>query len=342
MKALTPDGGRPRPVMADVARHAGVALGTVSNVLNNPSIVAPATRARVLEAIDELGFVRNNAARSLVTGRADTVGFVVVDVGNSFFVDLARGVEEALDERGIRLLLANSDVDLGKQDAYISLFEETKVSGILLAPLDAPLDAARATRSRGVPVVYVNWPGDGDTCGVVVDEELGGYLAASHLLASGRRRLAFAGGPFTLSAVAQRHQGAQRAVEEFPDASLEVIETHSLTVRGGYELGRQLLERPAEQRPDGLFAAADALASGAMQVMLLGGMHIPTDLALIGYDNNHFAHDSAIPITSVGQPGKEMGAIAARILVDEIFDVAGHAHETVTLRPTLFERASSQ
>lgn len=332
---------RPRPVMTDVARHAGVSLGTVSNVLNNPDIVTAEKRARVLRAIDELGFVRNNAARSLVTGRADTVGFVIVDVGNSFFVDIARGAEEELDKQGIRLLLANSDVELAKQNSYIALFEETKVSGMLLAPLDAPLDAARAARGRGIPIVHVNWTGDEDSCGVVVDEEEGGYLAARHLLDQGRRRLAFAGGPFTLSAVAQRYEGARRAVRDVPGATLERIETHSITVRGGYALGRSLLERAAEDRPDGLFAAADALAAGAIQVMLLGGMAVPEEMAVVGYDNNHFAYDSTVPITSVGQPGQEMGSIAARVLVDEILRPAEHTHATVTLKPRLIRRASS-
>ncbi|MGP6176212.1 LacI family DNA-binding transcriptional regulator [Microbacterium sp. A196] len=336
----TPSAGRPRPVMTDVARHAGVSLGTVSNVLNNPHIVTQEKRERVLRSIRELGFVRNNAARSLVIGRADTVGFVVVDVGNSFFIDLARGVEEELDEHGIRLLLANSDVNLSKQDAYINVFEETKVAGILLAPLDAPLEAARATRGRGVPVVHVNWPGDQDACGVVVDEELGGYLAARHLLDRGLRRLAFAGGPFSLSAIAQRLAGATRAVTEVDDATLQKIETRSISVRGGYDLGAALSERGILDRPDGLVAASDALAAGAIQTMQLAGIRVPEDMAVVGYDNNHFAQDSSIPITSVGQPGHEMGKIAAQVLLEEISS-ASHAHRTITLAPTLFERVSS-
>lgn len=332
---------RVRPVMADVARHAGVSLGTVSNVLNNPQLVSKETRERVLRSITTLGFVRNNAARSLVTGRADSVGFVIVDVGNSFFVDLARGVEDELDARNIRLLLANSDVDLVKQNSYIGLFEETKVSGILLAPLDAPLDAARAARERGLPVVYVNWPGEGDACGVVVNEELGGYLATRHLLERGKRRLAFAGGPFSLSAIAQRYAGASRAVAEVAGAELEKIETRSISVRGGHELGAMLSARPAGRRPEGLVAGADALASGAIQVMLLEGIRVPGDMAVVGYDNNHFAYDNTVPITSVGQPGREMGRIAAQVLLEEIMTPDTHAHRTVTLDPTLIERASS-
>lgn len=327
--------------MADVARHAGVSLGTVSNVLNNPKIVTDETRERVQQAITELGFVRNKSARSLVRGHPDTIGFVIVDVGNSFFLDIARGVEEELDQHNFRLLLANSDVDQAKQDDYIALFAETTVAGLLLAPLDGPLDAARTARSGGLPVVQVNWPGDDDSCGVVADEEHGGYIAAQHLLERGRTRLAFAGGPFTLSAVADRLAGAQRAVAEVPGATLETIETPRITVRGGTALGEELMQRSARDRPDGLVAASDALGSGAIQVLRLGGVSVPEDIAVVGYDNNHFSHDSPVPMTSVGQPGHEMGATAARMLLEEISSLREHQHRTVKFEPVLYERQST-
>lgn len=327
--------------MKDVAAHAGVSLGTVSNVLNRPHLVSGQTRDRVLRAIEELGFVRNNAARSLVVGRAETVGFVIVDLANSLFLDIARGIESVLDEHGIKLLLANSDVDQQKQDGYLSLFEETQLSGIVLAPLDGPLDTAQAVRERGVPVVQVNWPGTGDSCGVVSDDAHGGYLAARHLIEHGRRRLAFAGGPFTLSAVSNRYHGAQRAVAEADDVALELIETRRLTVRGGHELGEALSSRDAADRPDGLITASDALASGAIQAMRIAGVRVPDDIAIVGYDNNHFAADSAVPITTVGQPGHEMGRAAANLLLEEIESSPGHVHQTLVMKPRLFERASS-
>ena len=103
-----------RPSMKDVAQHASVSMGTVSNVLNNPSVVTDSTRERVENAISELGFVRNDAARRLAVGRSHTVGFVVVDLGNSFFLDITRGIEAGLDEQSRQLVLANSDVDFDK------------------------------------------------------------------------------------------------------------------------------------------------------------------------------------------------------------------------------------
>ena len=342
----TADGARrdPAPSMVDVARHAGVALGTVSNVLNNPDKVADATRARVLDSIQALGFVRNSLARSLVSGSGNTVGFVIVDIGNSFFVDIARGAQDAFGKSGMKLLLANSDVDLASQDAYLDLFDEARVSGMLLAPLDAPLDGATKVRSHGRPVVLVNWPGEpGQSCGVVVDEELGGYLATRHLLETGRRRLLFIGGPLVLHAVEQRYAGARRAVEEWgAGAVLDLLETTRLTVPAGLEVGHAIVEMSPSDRPDGIFASADALAAGCVQALIYGGIAVPDDIAVIGYDNNHFASDSVVPISTVGQPGPEMGRIAAELLLEETDPAAFHDHRTIVLEPSLIVRTSTR
>lgn len=333
---------RRAPSMADVARHAGVALGTVSNVLNAPEKVSEKTRQRVLDSVKTLGFVRNQVARTLAAGRTDIFGFVVVDIGNSFFVDIARGAEEAAVENKYKLLLANSDVDLTRQDLYLDLFDETRVNGLLLAPLDAPLDGADKVRGHGRPVVLVNWPGkEGQYCGVTVDEEHGGYAAARHLIEQGCRRILYTGGPLTLTAVRQRLSGAQRAVRDSEAAvQLEFLETRRLTVSAGLDVGRGIAEREPKDRPDGIFAAADALASGCAQALIYAGLSVPQDVAIIGYDNNHFTADHVVPISTVGQPGHEMGRIALELLIEEVTDPS-HEHRTVVLEPVLIARTST-
>lgn len=334
--------GERQPSIGDVARHAGVALGTVSNALNNPDKLAPSTLKKVQAAMEELGFVRNRLATSLAAGTGDLIGFVIVDIGNSLFVDIARGAEHAAKEQDFKLMLANSDVDLERQDAYLKLFDESRVSGVLLAPLDAPLDGASSVRSHGRPVVLVNWPGhENESCGVTVDEELGGYLAAKHLIEQGCRSLLFAGGPLGLTAVSERLIGAQRAVRECDlPVRFELLETERLTVPAGLDVGRALSQRRASERPDGIFAAADALAAGCAQALLYAGISIPGDVAIIGYDDNHFTADHVVPISTVGQPGHEMGRIALELLIDEIRNPL-HRHETVTLRPALIARTST-
>jgi LacI family transcriptional regulator len=140
--------------------RAGVAIGTVSNVLNNPDLVSENTRLKVEAAIAELGFVRNSAARALAARRTDTVGLVLTDIGNSLFVDIARGAESAASEAQLKLLLANSDSRTSKQNSYLELFDEARVAGVILAPKDGPLDSALAVQSHGRSVVLVNTPVD--------------------------------------------------------------------------------------------------------------------------------------------------------------------------------------
>lgn len=330
------------PSMSDVAARAGVALGTVSNVLNHPDKVAEATLKRVHAAIDELGFVRNNQARSLAMGRSTTLGLVVTDIGNSFFVDIARGAEEGAAANGMTLLLANSDNDYAKQETYLDLFDQARFAGILLAPFEAAPESAHRLRGHGRPVLLLNVavPVD-EGCSIVVDNEQGGYLAARHLIEEGRRRLAFVGGPDRLEPLLERRLGAERAVAETNGAvTLEEIIVGAVNAPEGRAAGSIILDRAPEERPDGVFAASDLLALGLVQT-LSAALRIPDDLAVIGYDNNSAVRESAIPISTIAQPGREMGEIGARLLWSEVADEQAHEHEHVVLAPALIARASS-
>ncbi len=301
------------PSMRDVASRAGVAIGTVSNVLNRPHLVAESTRRRVEAAIVELGFVRNSAARSLAAGTTDTIGFVLVDMGNSFFVDIARGVESATAKAGFKLLLANSDVDQDRQDGYLELFDEARAAGLLLAPLDGPLDVAHKVQSHGRPVVLVNVPAvDRAACSVVTNDDLGGEIAAQHLIDQGCTELAFVGGPLGLRALSHRLRGARRAVEH-AGVDLAVAETRSLSFATGRSAGQMLLS--TSPRVDGVLCGSDSLAVGVINTALAMGISVPEELAVIGYDDNHFAAESGIPLSTIGQPGRQMGEVAAALLM---------------------------
>jgi LacI family transcriptional regulator len=332
------------PSMSDVARLAEVSMATVSNTLNRPDKVSDDTRAKVHRAIDQLGFVRNAAARSIAAGVSSTVGIVLVDLGNSLFVDIARGAERQAQASGMSLLLANSDVSLDKQDAYLHLFDEARVAGIILAPLDDSLAEMEKVRRHGRPVVLVNDTGINTlSCGVVVDEQHGGYLATKHLLDCGRTRIAFVGSPHHFHAIRDRYIGAQNAIKDAANgATLELIETRALNVRDGHDVGLDILEREASSRPDGIFAAADLLAVGVIQALhRREGIEIPRDISVIGYDNNHFASESMVPVSTIAQPAEEMGQAAMKLLLDEARKESGHVHRRITLRPKLIVRQSS-
>lgn len=325
----------------DVARAAGVSVGTVSNVLNRPEKVSPATVERVHAAITELGFVRNDAARQLRAGRSRTVGLVVLDSANPFFAEVARGAEERAAEHGVTVLLGSSGQEAVRENAYLDLFREQRVNGVLLTPL--ALDEARAEtlETAGVPIVLVDAEADGDLPSVAVDDVEGGYLAVQHLLAQGRRRILFAGGPASVRQVADRLDGARRALAEVPDATLEVASTDELTVLAGRLVGEDLARRDASERPDGVFCANDLLAVGVLQgAGILGSLRVPEDLALIGYDDIDFAQSTVVPLSSIRQPAREIGAAAVDALFATLSDPDA-APQRIRFRPELIVRAST-
>lgn len=332
---------RGQPSMSDVARHAGVALGTVSNTLNNPDKVTEATRRKVQAAIAELGFVRNDAARSLAAGSSTSIGLVLADLGNSFFVDIARGAERVMRRRGMDILIVNSDIEPAREVHNLELLDRSRVAGIILAPLDTALAKANHLPSRATPTVLVNYASPSlSFAGVTVDERHGGALAASHLMSLGRRRILFVGGPLFLTAVAERWDGAQQAVAQVPGATIEVLETRGINIRHGRDAGKRLIAGGAG-RYDAILAASDLVAIGLVQVLNeVPGFSVPADIAITGYDNNHFASESAIPISTVSQPGEEMGSVAADLLLERIADPSAPTR-TVTLEPRLIPRSST-
>src|SRR5215211_3983226 len=211
----------------EVAARAGVSLGTVSNVLNRPHLVAEHTRQRVLDAIEELGFVRNEHARQLRAGGSRSLGYVVLDASNPFFTDVARGVEEAAQAAGLSVYLCNSNDDPRREAQYLDLLLEQRVQGVLITPVEADGERLAALTDRGIPVVLVDRRAeDADLCFVAVDDVLGGELAATHLLEAGHRRIAFVGGPLSLPQVSDRHSGAQRAIGSA--GTLTILETDRL------------------------------------------------------------------------------------------------------------------
>jgi LacI family transcriptional regulator len=326
----------------DVATRARVSVGTVSNVLNQPEKVSPASIARVHEAIEALGYVRNDAARQLRAGRSTTVGLVVLDVRNPFFTDLARGAEDEAAQRGLSVLLGNSDDDAVREGTYLDLFEEQRVHGVLISPIGDVSGRLRRMRERGTPAVLVDRVSeDGSFSSVAVDDVVGGDLAVEHLVSTGRRRIAFVGGPFEIRQVADRFAGATRAAARRPGVTIERIETHALTVLEGRRIGEAIIERPEPERPDAVFAANDLVAVGLLQALNMNGsMHVPDDIALIGYDDIDFASAAVVPLSSVRQPSQLIGATAVKLLLEEAASPA-LAPRQIVFQPQLVVRAST-
>ena len=327
-----------------VAATAGVSLGTVSNVLNRPEVVSPLTRAKVEAAMASLGFVRNESARQLRAGSSRILAYLMLDAGNPFFTDVAKGVEEAARAAGLSVFLCNSNEDADREADYLDLLEQQRVQGILITPIDQNSSRLRKLPSRGTPVVVVDRSiDDSDHCSVAVNDILGGELAIAHLLELGHERIAYVGGPNTIGQVIDRRDGARRALRKAgkPPENLIEITTGALTVAEGRGAGQRLAGLPAARRPTAAFCANDLLALGLLQQCVSLGLRVPEDLAIVGYDDIEFAEAAAVPLTSVRQPRQLLGRTAAELLLDESSN-PDHEHQRVTFTPELVVRTSTR
>ncbi|MFE9249994.1 LacI family DNA-binding transcriptional regulator [Streptomyces sp. NPDC007088] len=328
----------------DVARAAGVSVGTVSNVINRPDTVAFGTRSRVLSAIDRLGYVRSESARQLRAGRSRIMGLLVLDMGNPFFVDVARGAERAARDAGLGVMVCNSAQNPAEEAEYLSLFAEQRVRGVLLTPADASGLNIDAFRRHGIPFVLVDRVAEGTSeCSVSVDDVAGGALAVRHLADAGHRRIAYVSGPPALNQVKDRREGALQALAEagLPPKALRELPTERLDVAAGRDAGARLLG--LAERPTAVFCANDLLALGVLQAMYAAKVRVPEDMAIVGYDDIEFAAAAAVPLTSVRQPAVTMGALAAGLLLEETEPSGGepHEHRRLVLQPELVVRWSS-
>jgi LacI family transcriptional regulator len=328
----------------DVATRAGVSVGTVSNVLNRPSVVRSATRARVEKAILELGFVPNASARQLVAGENHTIAYVVLDASNPFFTDVARGIEEVAEAEGLSLFICNSDLSESREDRFLERLTELRVRGVLITALDYGNSRLAQLRDLGVPVVLVDRAPDlaGDWCAVGVDDVTGGELAIAHLLDIGRDKLAFVGGPMSVPQVGDRLTGARNAAIEagLDEVSLLVLETSSPTINQGRRAGERLLGLSKQNRPNAVFCANDLLAFGLVQGILHHGVRVPEEIAVVGYDDIELAAAAGVPLTSVSQPRDALGRTGAELLLEEATG-AHHEHRHVVFKPELVARAST-
>jgi LacI family transcriptional regulator len=314
-------------------------------VLNRPHLVRPLTRARVEAAIAELGFVRNESARQLRAGSSRVVAYVFLDARNPFFTDVAHGVEEASRESGLALVMCNSNGEAAREAEYLDLLLQQRVRGVLITAADDDSPLLRSMPALGVPVVLVDRRASSvtDWCSVGVDDVRGGELAMIHLIEQGHERIAFVGGPLSIPQVADRHEGALRALSAAgrPTEDLVVIATEALTIAAGRNAGQRLAGVPARERPSAVFCANDLVALGLLQQLLRLGISVPRDVAIIGYDDIDFAAAATVPLTSVRQPAPTLGRTATELLLEEARHEAGHTHRQVQFVPELVVRESS-
>lgn len=328
------------PTIREVAAAAGVSLGTVSNYLNRPHSVAARTQVRIQAAIDELGFVRNAGAALIRSGRARTIGLVVLDVSNPFFTELARGAEEAAWEHQHLIILCNSDEDPAKEQRYLEVLEEQRVLGMLISAVDVEAAGVDWLRQRGTAVVLVEGTRP-NFCSVRADNACGGELAAEHLIELGHRELIYVSASLAIRQYAERLAGVRRAMARhgLPEEALTVIERGLKgSTADGRVAGEEIVERKLPGT--GVVCGNDMVALGLTTALTRAGVRVPRDMSVIGYDDVELAQQGPLALTTVRQPKQSMGRTATQLLIEEAGE-AKHAHQQVVFQPELVVREST-
>jgi len=325
----------------DVAKRAGVSAMTVSRVINGAVGVRPETRLRVERAVTELDFVPNGVARGLMSSRTNALGLIVPDIVNPFFAIVVRGAETVARRAGYRLLLCNSEGDLGLEKQYVEDMISHRVEGVIIAPVgDRSKPNLLQLVRRKLPFVLIDRSVAGlASDSVQADSVAGATKLVRHLISVGHKRIAVIIEPDNVSTARERLQGHSDALKEagIPFSPELVIRT-TADRAGGYGAMQQILGM--SPRPTAVFAVNNMTALGAMQAVREHDLVVPKDIALVCFDDvEHLAVLSPF-LTVINQPTEMFGTLSAEILLHRIAGEATGPRRRVVLQPELIVRES--
>ena len=329
-----------RPTLVTVARLAGVSVASVSRVLNGGRATEDMT-LRVREAVEQLGYVPDAAARSLRAGRTSQLAFAVPDVGNPTYVSMMRGIESVTRAAGYRLLVHSTDSDPADEVGLIESLDHRYVDGLIIASIRNSHDLLRAlARSRHPIVMLSNMPEGAVVDSVPVDSGAGLRLATDHLLATGRRALAMVNGPADTFPGGQRLAAFQAALDGAGLARdpATVVCAADFTYAAGLIAARELLSRC---RPDAVMCANDLLAIAVIRALAEAGLRVPGEVAVAGIDDTELARMHLPSLTSVSLASARRGAMAAALMLDRLADTGGPPRRE-EVAPELVIRESTQ
>ncbi|OJV80904.1 MAG: hypothetical protein BGO37_15365 [Cellulomonas sp. 73-92] len=324
----------------DVARVAGVSAATVSRVLNGRSSVDADMASRVRQAVADTRYVPNSNGRALRRQVSDVWAAIVSDVQNPFFTGMVASLEAVAAQRGLSVMLCNTDEHVSRERVYIQTAIAQRMAGVVIAAASAKQSNLTPLIAAGIPVVVVDRRVDsyaGDT--VFVDNYLAGRLAAEHLMQMGYHRIACIAGPSEVSTTEERLAGFRDALAKGKNpVSSSMVRRANLRPEGGEVAMRGLLA--SAHRPDAVFATNGPLTVGAYRAIQAEGLAMPHDIALVGTDDDQWTRMVVPGVSVIRQPVAEMGALAAELLLSR-GSTSHSAPQHIVLDPELLVRASS-
>jgi LacI family transcriptional regulator, galactose operon repressor len=332
--------------MKDIARDLGLSAVTVSKALRHHPDISEETRNRILKRIKELDYRPNFAARALITGRTWTVGLVVPDLLHPFFAQVAEAISAEIRKTGYSLILASSEDDPDLERQQIEQLLAHRVDVILVASTQWSVESFRKIEEQNIPYVLVDRKFAGLTANFVgTDDEAAGFMAASHLIEQGCKRVAHIRGP-EISTAFGRLEGYKRALasQGVPSRAEYVVSIgHSGDHHGdlsAYEVTRKLLA--LDSRPDGIFCYNDPVAIGAMRAILDAGVSIPEEIAVVGCGNVLNSDFFRVPLSTIDQDSEGVGEKAAKLAMSLVGAKTPVRPKTELITPRLLVRSSSR
>lgn len=310
----------PQITIKDIARSLKISPSTVSRALKDHPDISPATKKAVRELAQELDYQPNSVALSLRKSKTFTIGVIIPQIVHHFFSTVISGIEDVAYKAGYHVMICQSNESFDREKASAQALLASRVDGMLVSVAQETSDLKHFEMllNRNVPLVFFDRVASGlDTSSVVVDDFGGAYRAVEYLIKSGCRKVAHLAGPDNLEISQNRIKGYKKAVDDYGLALRpEHIVTAGLTIEEGRKACLELLERG--ELPDAIFAANDPLAIGALKVLKEKGIKIPEEISVIGFSDEPITALIEPPITTIAQPGFEMGQLATQLLLDEI------------------------
>jgi LacI family transcriptional regulator, galactose operon repressor len=331
--------------LKDIARDLGVSVITVSKALRDHSDISQETKARVVKRCKEMNYRPNLAARALVTGRTNLLGFVVPDLLHSFFSEIVRGLSSALQGTGYTLVTTSSDQDPKLEKQAVEQLIARRVDVLLVASAQWTVEMFRRVEEAGIPYILIDRSFTGLAAHFVgVNDEEVGALATRHLAEVGCKRIAHIGGS-ELSPVVGRMEGYKRTLLKLglasgPELIYNVDRVEELGDGTGYEATKKLLKQSSQ--PDGIFCYNDAIAYGAIAAVLDSGLRVPEDVAIVGCGNILYNKFLKIPLSSIDQQTISIGQKTGKLALQLIEAGGPIAPQRILLQPMLVARQSTQ
>lgn len=320
----------------DVAKEAGVSTATVSRVLSRKPYVTPEVQARVMAAVEKLGYRPNRIARSLRAQQSNTIGLIVSDIRNPYFTDVSRAVEDTAYEHGYAVFLCNSDEDPAKETLYLNQLRDENVSGVILSPTRQTSDDFDAL-SLNIPTVIIDRSiRHGEVDIVMIDNVDAGYRLTRHLIENGYRRIGALFGEASTTG-RERRQGFEKALREH-DLTPAVMRYLPPRIQAGHEAALAILSAP--DRPDAILASNSLLSAGALEAIRELNLIIPNDVALAGFDETTWSTLVQPTLTVIAQPTYEIGQTAMELLLKRIAQPDAPVRQVI-LKGQLMARKSS-